>query len=157
MTNDTLTATVGNELIDILTETFDSVMGIYLDKGTSLFETLAPITAEQASRPVSATCANLAAQVNHTRYYLEVLTSDLKEIDPGSLDWNGSWQVGAVTDAEWSDLRDRLRRQVEDTMTTIRTTTAWEVEDRFGAALAILAHTAYHLGEIRQALCTIQN
>ncbi len=29
-------------------------------------------------------------------------------------------------------------------------------EDAIGGVLAILVHTAYHLGEIRQALCTIK-
>ena len=29
-------------------------------------------------------------------------------------------------------------------------------EDEIGGAMAILGHTAYHLGEIRQALCTIK-
>jgi hypothetical protein len=33
---------------------------------------------------------------------------------------------------------------------------AWEGEDDIGASLAILAHTAYHLGEIRQALCVVK-
>ena len=34
-------------LYALLTETFESVQGIYLDGGTSLFETLADITAEE--------------------------------------------------------------------------------------------------------------
>ena len=33
---------------------------------------------------------------------------------------------------------------------------AWDGEEELGGALAIVVHTAYHLGEIRQALCTIQ-
>ena len=37
-------------LYDLLDETFERVHGIYLDKGTSLLETLATITAEEASR-----------------------------------------------------------------------------------------------------------
>lgn len=41
----------------LLNETFSNVQGIYLDRGTSLFETLETISAEDASRPVSATCA----------------------------------------------------------------------------------------------------
>jgi hypothetical protein len=31
----------------------------------------------------------------------------------------------------------------------------WE-EDDIGASLAILAYAAYHLGEIRQALCVVK-
>ena len=32
----------------------------------------------------------------------------------------------------------------------------WEDEKAIGGALAIVIHTAYHLGEIRQALCTLK-
>lgn len=31
----------------------------------------------------------------------------------------------------------------------------WEKNDFIGDAIAIVVHTAYHLGEIRQALCTL--
>ena len=55
-----------------LDETFENVQGMYLDRGTSLFETLATITAEEASRPVSANCASLAAHVEHMRFYMEI-------------------------------------------------------------------------------------
>ena len=61
------------ELFDLLEETFERVQGIYLDKGTSFFETLETISAVEASRPVSATCASIAAQVEHVRFYLQVL------------------------------------------------------------------------------------
>ena len=36
-----------NPLRTLLDETFDNVRGAYLDKGSSLFETLAPISAER--------------------------------------------------------------------------------------------------------------
>src|SRR5579859_3016443 len=62
-----------NELMAILDETFESHHGIYLDKGTSLFETLATIDATQASIPVGSKCASLAAQVAHIIVYLEVI------------------------------------------------------------------------------------
>ena len=44
-------------LYALLTETFERVQGIFLDRGTSLFETLDGITAEQASRATSDRCA----------------------------------------------------------------------------------------------------
>ncbi|MFN8564453.1 MAG: hypothetical protein U0703_23185 [Anaerolineae bacterium] len=58
------------DLLDLLDETFIQHHGIYLDRGTSLFETLAPITAARASIPVGGECATLAAQVEHVRFYL---------------------------------------------------------------------------------------
>jgi hypothetical protein len=46
----------------LLDETFDNVQGDYLDRGTSLFETLAGISAVEASIPVGGKCASLAAR-----------------------------------------------------------------------------------------------
>ncbi len=40
------------EVSRLLDETFENHHGIYLDKGTSLFETLDGIRADEASRPV---------------------------------------------------------------------------------------------------------
>ena len=62
-----------NPLHTLLDETFDNVHGAYLDKGTSLFETLATISAAEASAPVGGRCATLAAQVKHMAFYLDVL------------------------------------------------------------------------------------
>ena len=39
----------------------------------------------------------------------------------------------------------------------IADTAAWPDERTVGGAIAVVAHTAYHLGEIRQALCTLKN
>jgi hypothetical protein len=141
-------------LSDILEETFEKVMGQYLDRGTSLFETLEPITAETASRPVSATCANLAAQVNHVRIYLDCLTRGIMGEDV-KVDWDASWQVGEVTDDEWAGIKRELRSQVDTTIATLKSIERWDGEDQIDGVFSIIAHTAYHLGEIRQALCTL--
>jgi hypothetical protein len=55
-------------LLTILDEVMSQVHSFVLDPGTSMFETLATISAEEASRPVSSQSANLAAQVNHVRF-----------------------------------------------------------------------------------------
>ena len=44
---------------------------------------------------------------------------------------------------------DRLKRLIGDT-------TGWPSEQHIGGAIAAIVHTAYHLGEIRQALCTVK-
>ena len=82
-----------------LTETFESVRGMYLDKGTSLFETLAGISAEQASMPISDNCATIAAQVDHTRFYLDVMHESLvkREYVQGS-DWAHIWNTVSTVD-----------------------------------------------------------
>ena len=55
----------------LLRETFDESGGMYLDRGTSLFQTLAGIDAATASIPVGGKCATLAAQVKHIAFFFE--------------------------------------------------------------------------------------
>ena len=144
------------ELFAVLEETFEHVQGIYLDKGTSLFETLATITAAEASQPISAQCASIAAQVFHVRYYLEVLSGYMCQQPPQSVDWPASWQVTTVSPAEWDDLRHDLRDTYQEVRTLFQSFEAWDGDEDISGALAIVAHTAYHLGEIRQALGLIR-
>src|ERR1044071_9914747 len=141
------------DFFDILDETFEKVNGIYLDKGTSLFETLATVSAEEASRPISSQCASIAAQVNHVRYYLEVLSAYMRGQPPASLDWPGSWQqVTTVSSAEWDAQRQQLHDTYQQTRALFESLEDWNGEDQVGGALAIIVHTAHHLGEIRQGL-----
>lgn len=114
------------------------------------------MTAADASRPVSASCASIAAQVNHTTYYLEVLGKELRGQNIGTVNWDEAWAIGPVDDTAWAALVERLRATAEATLVTIRTMPEWR-EDPAWAAAAIAVHTAYHLGEIRQALCTVQD
>jgi hypothetical protein len=144
------------ELFEILDETFEQVHGIYLDKGTSLFETLETITAAEASRPVSASCACIAAQVEHVRFYLHVLGEYMQNKPVGKVDWSVSWQLKAVTPAQWDTLKQQLRATYQHILTVINGFDSWQGENDLAGSLAVLVHTAYHLGEIRQALCTIK-
>jgi len=144
------------ELFPLLEETFERVRGIYLDKGTSLFETLETITAEEASRPVSTRCASIAGQVEHVRFYLQVLQEYMQQKEVGKVDWEASWYLKTVTPEEWEALKQRLRSTYQDLTALIKGFETWQNEDQLGGALAIVVHTAYHLGEIRQALCVIK-
>lgn len=145
-----------SELLTLLEETFEQVQGIFLDRGTSLFETLEPITSDQASRPVSASCASLAAQVKHVAFYLDVLEQYLLGTHTGPDDWGEIWRTTReVTPDQWDQIRQQLRDTYQRVLALLRTLDNWEIHDRVGGAMAIVAHSAYHLGEIRQALCTI--
>jgi hypothetical protein len=145
------------ELFAVLDETFERVEGIYLDKGTSLFETLATVTAAEASRPISAQCASIAAQVNHVRYYLDVLMGYMRQQPPQSVDWPASWQVPAVTEPEWDTLRQGLQESYQQVRALFESIEGWDGDDDIAGALAIVIHTAYHLGEIRQGLGVLRS
>jgi hypothetical protein len=145
-----------NNLFALLEETFESHHGIYLDRGTSLFQTLQTISAEEASIPVGGKCATLAAQVTHVIFYLEVLERYVVYNDTSSVDWGEIWRtVKDVTPEEWNALKLKLDETYRRIFNMFRENQIWN-EDSIGGALAVVVHTAYHLGEIRQALCTLK-
>lgn len=145
-------------LLMMLTEIFEEVNGYVLDKGTSLFETLATITAEEASIPVGGKCATLAAQVKHVAFYLDVVDQSIKNPQSPPADWNEIWNtVNVVDEAEWHKIQEELRHSYATIRDLLTSTPAWPSEREIGGAIAVVGHSAYHLGEIRQALCTLKN
>jgi hypothetical protein len=143
-------------LYALLDETFDNVQGAFLDKGTSMFETLATISAEEASLPVGGKCATLAAQVKHVAFYLDVVDKTVRDPSYPRVDWGEIWRTASsVTPDEWEAIQAELRASYNRILRLIEDTPAWE-EDQIGGAIAVVAHTAYHLGEIRQALCWVK-
>ena len=142
----------------LLDETFDKVQGIFLDKGTSFFETLATISAEEASIPVGGKCATLAAQVKHTAFYLDVLVENVRTQKFERVDWGKIWrEVTAVSPQEWQAIQDELRESYDRVKQLINDQAEWTNEYEVGGAMGMIVHTAYHLGEIRQALCTLKS
>jgi hypothetical protein len=145
------------DLLDVLDETFVTHHGIFLDRGTSLFETLATITAAEASIPVGGKCATLAAQVAHVNFYLEVLEAYILNKDIGKVDWGDIWRrVNTVSPEEWKAYQDQLKETYRRVISMLQSIEDWNDERPIGGALAIAVHTAYHLGEIRQAMCTVK-
>ena len=145
-----------NNLFDLLDETFDNTHGIYLDKNTSLFRTLETVSAEEASIPVGGKCASLGAQVAHVTFYLEVLERYVIYNDSTPADWGEIWRtVEKVTPEEWDEYKRKLQDAYHRIENMFRGNPLWN-EDSIGGAMAIVVHTAYHLGEIRQALCTLK-
>jgi hypothetical protein len=148
---------VVQNLFDILDEAFVKHHGVFLDKGTSLFETLETITAAEASIPVGGKCATLAAQVAHVNFYLEVLEAYILNKDIGKVDWGDIWRrVNKVSPEEWQGYKDQLMGTYQRVLSILQNVKDWNDERPIGGALAIAVHTAYHLGEIRQAMCTVK-
>jgi hypothetical protein len=139
-------------------EAFENVHGMFLDKGTSMFETLATISAEEASRPVGAKCASIAAQVEHVRFVLDLTVQFATGNPPAKVDWDEIWRtVREVTPEEWEASKQRLRASYQDLIQTVKSMPGWEGPNVMRGTMAVVAHIAYHLGEIRQATCTVKN
>ena len=145
-----------NNLMALMGETFENPIGIYLDKNTSLFQTLETVSAQEASIPVGGKCASLAAQVAHVIFYIESWERYVLQGDESPRDWGYIWRtVEKVTPEEWEDYKRKLKNTYLRLDKLFRENKQWD-EDRMGGALSIVVHTAYHLGEIRQALCTLK-
>lgn len=146
-----------NNFFSIYDETFENHHGIYLDKDNSLITTLETVSAQEASFPVGGKCASLAAQVTHVIFYLELMEKYFLKQEVGKVDWGEIWRtVEKVSPEEWETLKRELRQTYQRLDTLFHDTENWNDEDTVGAAMAIVVHTAYHLGEIRQALCTLK-
>jgi hypothetical protein len=144
-------------LLKLLDETFSNNHGIFLDKGTTLFQTLETVTATEASEKISANSATIAAQVDHLRFYLDVLDNYIHSHQDPKVNWREIWEtVSTVHDEEWQATKQRVRESHDKVMTTINSFEQWDIEFEIGGALAILTHTAYHLGGIRTTLGAIR-
>ena len=146
-----------SNLFEILDETFENHHGIFLDRGTSLLQTLESISPTQASIPVGGKCASLAAQVAHVEFYLGLLERLMQGEEVERVDWGEIWRTYcAVTPEEWAELKGRLEATYRRVSKTMHGIEDWDDDRRIGGAMASVAHTPYHLGEIRQALCTLR-
>jgi hypothetical protein len=143
------TMTVKQGLLELLEETFEQPQGYYLDRPKGgLFETLAAITPDRASLEVGAQ-RSIAAHTEHLRVYVKALHGYMNGAE-GKTDWDASWQTHAVNESEWLELRQALRRDYDALMQDLRELP--ENDSRLVEGLAIVTHTAYHFGAIRQLL-----
>jgi len=147
------------ESLQLLKETFEGPEptgpSAFLDKGTGLFQTVAEVSAETASTPARADGSTIAAHTEHIRFYVDVhdkLLSGWRD----KIDWDQSWRIKDVNAAEWDTLRRDLRDAYSTVTEHLRRADSWG-EDEISIALAIVAHTAYHLGAIRQLTLAVQS
>ncbi len=139
----------------LLTETFENVQGAYLDPGTSLFETLAGVSAAQASQAMG-NCATIAAHVEHVHYYLQVLEDRMLGRDLSYVNWDRIWgEVSGLGDEEWEKCIADLTVTYERIKGRLDDADQWEGIKELSSMLGIIAHSAYHLGEIRQMICQL--
>jgi hypothetical protein len=147
-----------NTLLTLLPETFgvsDAPNGFLLDHGRAgLLGTLAGVDAATASarrRPANAT---IASHTNHILLLLDLYAAYDRGEQPHA-DWEGSWQTPLVDAAAWDKLRGEVRARYDSVIGLIQARTDWP-EPAVSGALILLAHVAYHLGEIKQILTSLE-
>lgn len=136
-----------NHLLTVLRESYEGPerTPCYLDTGTGLRDTLAALSASDASRGEGRT--SIAAHTHHVKFSFQAFGAGIRGESP--LDWNESWSVSSVDDAEWRKLQDELAREYATFYASVQSATS---EEALHAATVGVAHLAYHLGAIRARL-----
>ena len=146
-------------LAKLLTEIFEGPPGAdayLLNPGDpGLLRLLDSIDARAASNAPGPGRKTIAAHVDRVHYGLTLMNRwAAGEENPfADADWNASWQRTSVNDEQWRILKENLRREAEAWRKAAASRTDWNDITAPGA-LASAAHTAYHLGAIRQILAT---
>ena len=147
-------------LSKLLTEIFNGPPGqeaYLLNPGDpGLLRQIDSIDADAASTRPMPGQTTIAAHADHVHYGLTLLNRwAAGEANPwADADWNASWKRPTVTIEQWQTLRHSLRREVETWQQVVATRPDWDDITAPGA-LSSAAHTAYHLGAIRQILAAM--
>ncbi|WP_010280700.1 hypothetical protein [Bacillus timonensis] len=121
--------------------------------GSGLFGTLEKVSAEDASIPVNGT--TIAAQTDHTRYYLWVANSYFNGENPIK-DWEASWKITNVDKITWAQINEELQQEYTTLLNKINSLDSLNEQSSHGL-LGAIAHSAYHLGSIRQMIKAIKD
>ena len=134
----------------LLRETFEGSPegqpSAFLDRGVGFFNTLDELSSEQASRDIGKT--TIAAQTEHAKFYIDRLCEFIAGRTE-KVNWEDSWLIETVNETEWNALRSSLSKAYENAVKCIAATNEWDTRTA-GMAIGLVAHTAYHLGAIRQ-------
>ena len=134
----------------LLRETFEGSPpgqpSAFLDRGVGFFATLDELSADAASSEFHGT--TVAAQTEHAKFYLDRLCEFING-RTASVNWEDSWLIETVNDDEWSALRKSVAKSYEGVLRCLADVDSWN-EQQTGMAVGMVAHTAYHLGSIRQ-------
>lgn len=130
----------------------------FLNPGDPGFaETMRSISAQTASTPPAPGRKPIVAHCNHVLYGIELANralageSDVYE----SANWDIAWQLESVTIGEWQNLIKRFDEQSQLLLDQVNQPREWN-ELLLTGCFSIAAHTAYHLGAIRQILRDLQ-
>jgi len=120
-------------------------------------DTLKSLSAAKASKPPHAGRKPVVSHANHVLYGLGLMAravdGDMHAFD--NTDWSVAWKLETVTDAEWRDLVGRLEKTAAHIVEAGPNIKEWNPIMLTGM-FAVAAHTAYHLGAVRQILRDVE-
>ena len=141
----------------LLTEVFDgpptSEAYVVNPGDPGLLRQLGTISAAAASLQPIAGKPSIASHVHHIYFGLSLLNRWFSgEENPfADADFNESWRRTTLTEQEWRTMCESLREEADTWRRLVAARSEWD-DMGAAAALSTIAHTAYHLGAIRQVL-----
>lgn len=128
------------------------------DPDAGLLGTLEGLSAAKASVPLTAgDSATAASHASHLRYALHLANRAMKGENPyRDADWKGSWAATTVNEAAWKELKESLRLEYETLKAAVSDPAVWSSDMRVFGMIGNIAHSAWHLGAIRQALGLVE-
>lgn len=149
------TADFTGSFFSLLAEIFgvaDTPHGYILDDGQSgLLGTVNALSPEVASAARTGEDATIAGHCGHVLFLLRLFIAYAEGGQPPQPDWPSSWATREVDAVAWQTLRHDLRAAYDTLVGHLQARQNWE-QPVVGAALMLLGHCAYHVGEIRQRL-----
>lgn len=144
------------EIKELLNETFNGPDGDWswyteAKKGSGLLNTIEQISASEASKEIEGT--TIAAHTHHTMYHITVCMNSIKDMQVAS-DWSISWNIKVVNEQQWNEIKNGLESEYKELIALIDRSELSSTTTRI--LLANLAHSAYHLGALRQLVKQVQ-
>jgi hypothetical protein len=152
-----LSALISASLRTLLAETMfraDPRGGYILNRGElGMVDTLKSLSAEKVSTPPKPGRKPIVSHANHVLFGWELMSRAVHGDERAfeNADWDAAWKLESVNDAEWAKLLSRLERTAQDVLDLGPKVQDWN-EVMLTGVFASAAHTAYHLGAIRQML-----
>jgi len=114
----------------------------------AFLDALDKVSAAQASRRHGADSNSIGSHLHHVRSFLYWFNCHVNH-NPVETDWEGTWKKQTFDETEWNELRTDFKTQYEGVVKWLEDNEEWAGTDGIVATIAILPHSAYHLGAVR--------
>lgn len=138
-------------IVKAINEAYDGTGGVYLDSGTNLLAELTALTGAQASTVLPGAGNSVANQIRHLLTTVRMHEPQFNGGTYPDLDWGADWAEIHLNDNEWQELVASFAATREQLIGWVTSPTVEENDDYVGAAVMVVAHHAYHVGQIRHA------
>lgn len=124
------------------------------EEGSGLVGTLSRLTAAEASKPLPPHGSVTAAtHAGHVRFALNLANRALRgENAHATANWKDSWKYRSVDEGAWKELLEGLRAEHAALKDAVTRGLCWNDPMNLNGVFGQLAHGAWHLGALRQAL-----